>query len=84
MAQAIDLDALGEALAAATTMIAYYAKDRADKAAQNAAMEAAGLKPLHGDYTITWAAQHEASYRKQADALRAVLSHFGADQAEAA
>lgn len=84
MAQAIDLDALGEALASATTMVAYYAKDLADKTAQNAAMEAAGLPALHKEFSLTWAKQMEANYRKQADALRAVLAHLGADQAEAA
>lgn len=83
MAQAIDLDALGEALRLAELMIKNHSRVE-DHERTNAALVAAGLPPKFDDFSLAWDRQQLATYQRQADALRAVITYFGANQAEAA
>jgi hypothetical protein len=80
----MDLDAIRETLAHAESMVEFYDRDLIKKTRENAAMKAADLPAPHSDYMIRHDTTSKAKFARFADALRAVLAHFGADQAEAA
>lgn len=67
------------------SIAAYYRERIGEKPAQNAALIAAGLKPLHSEATLKWDADSLAEHERSIEALDAVLAHFGGTaEAEAA
>lgn len=74
MPATIDLNILRRVLEGAQSMAAYYEKAAAEKAAQNAAMTAAGLAPLHNEITVHWDAEHAAERRQEVATLQAVMA----------
>lgn len=84
MIDAIDMDVLREILAQTESMRAYYERSE-EKVAQNAAMAAAGLPPLHGESQLKWDRDAAAKKQREIVCLKAVIAHLGGDlQAEAA
>jgi hypothetical protein len=80
----IDLNVVREMRAHAETMVRYYG-DNGRKRAQNAAMEAAGLAPLHSETALKWDEDNAQRYVRFAETCDAILAHFGEPaQAEAA
>lgn len=78
-AHGIDLIVLGAALSRAEGMARYYAKETEGRAAQNAALTAAGLKPLHNERMLKLDERAGAQYSAEAACLRAVIAYFGGD-----
>lgn len=80
----IDLAVLRSVRDSSARMVDYYSRSD-EKRAQNAALEAAGLKPLHNEDQIQWDLRHAERCKREVEVLDAVLAHFGdMPQAEAA
>jgi len=85
MTQAIDIENLQKLRTHNASMVRYYSDgDPSTKLAQNAALVAAGLPPVHSDSKLQWDRDQAALHQRYVDTLDAVLAHLGADQAEAA
>lgn len=82
----IDITILHEMRANAASMASYYESAGIEKkVAQNAALEAAGLEPMHKPSSIAWDREHAAKHRRYIEVLDAVIAHVGGEaQAEAA
>jgi hypothetical protein len=83
MPQAIDIEALRDLRSVQESMVRYYGKSE-EMQAQNAALIAGGLPPLHSEASFKWDHEQRARHRRFVQVLDAVLAHFGDDQAEAA
>ena len=73
MTQAIDIAALRSALAHSENMVEYYGQAE-KKRAENDAMRAAGLKPLHSESMFKWDLENRDRFARQAEALKAVIA----------
>jgi acetyl-CoA carboxylase carboxyltransferase component len=72
----IDLNTVREMRAHAETLGRYYA-DTAKKRAQNDALIAAGLAPLHSESALKWDEESAAKHARFVETCDAILAHFG-------
>lgn len=73
--EGLDIEALRETLASEESMVRYYG-DSTVKEAQNAALLAAGLKPLHAESELKHNLELCAKKQRSVAALKAVIAHF--------
>ena len=66
------IEAVADALTSARSMVQYY--DAGPKRAQNAALVAAGLAPLHSESLFAWDDEHKAKYERRIAALESLLT----------
>jgi hypothetical protein len=78
----IDLNTVREMRANAANMVRHHG-DAEEKQRQNAALIAAGLRPLHGESALQWDIDQGRKYARFVEACDAILAHFD-EQTEAA
>lgn len=83
MSSAIDLDVLRATLKREESMVRYYTPSTT-KLAQNAALEAAGLPPIHNTRAASWDAQQREVHQRAVEVLQAVIAHFEGESAQEA
>jgi len=70
----VDVSALIEARDHHEMMVASYGK-RDQKLRQNAALEAAGLPPMHSASSLKWDAEQLVRHQRMAEVLRHVIAY---------
>ncbi len=84
-AQIIDLEALRECRDGASRMAKYYGDRAAKCQGENAAMAAAGLRPLHSESGVQWDRDQQAMAQRHVAALEAAIAALSpAEPAKAA
>jgi hypothetical protein len=79
----IDIETLREVLKGAENMVAFYS-DADEKRRANDALVAAGLGPIHSEFSIEWGLQQRARHQRHVECLKSVIAMVEAMQAEAA
>lgn len=82
-AQSINTDALRELLRSQQNMVEHYSGS-IQKRAQNAALEAAGLKPIFPESSLQWDDTNRAKHQLWADQITAIIAHFEGEEQAAA